>query len=175
MALSNWNIQEDNKTFVNLKLKSTVWPTEERPVFVVLGDDFKETKETYSKAKGKLLKIKGTFTPAKWRMGDIYGFKAFLEDGDEIYVIESTITNASKDLLNALLVNIGKVLDIWLYLNKNGYPTSSVKLSGNFEDGNWAQTAFEYNQIYIKKLYEKIEELNAEKEGEEIQNEDIPF
>jgi hypothetical protein len=45
-------------------------------------------------------------------MGDIYGFKAFLEDGDEIYVIESTITNASKDLLNALLVNIGKVLDI---------------------------------------------------------------
>jgi len=153
--LSNGNWNSEDKTFINLKLTSTPWVTEEQPKFTVIWEDFKPTSETYSEVGGKLLKIKGSFTPAKGHMGDIFGFKAFLEDWEEIYVVESTITNASKDLLNALLVNVGQVLKISLYLNKNWYPTSSVKL----EDGNWAQTAFEFNKIDNKELYNKMVEM----------------
>ena len=175
--LSNGNGNSEDKTFINLKLTATPWVTTEVPKFTVVGEDFKLTDEAYSGVKGKLIKIKGSFTPAKGHMGDIYGFKAFLEDWEEIYVIESTITNASKDLLNALLVNVGQVLKVKLYLNKNGYPTSSVKL----EDGNWAQTAFEFNQIDNKELYNKVVELEkagpeAEPDKEEgVSVSDIPF
>jgi len=159
-----------NKTFINLKLTATPWETTEKPMFVKLGEDFAPTGEEYSSVEGKLTKIKATHTPAKWRMGDVYWFKAFLEDWEEIYVIESTITNASKDLLNALLVNLGTKLSISLYLNKNGYPTSSVKL----EDWNWAQTAFEFNAIDMPWLYDKIVELEP-KEEETIEAIDVPF
>ena len=155
--LGNW--KNEDKNFINLKLTATAWETDISPVFTVLGADFKETAETYSQVKWKLIKINPTFTPAKGKMGDIYWFKAFLEDGDEMYVVESTITNASKDLLNALLVNIGIVLSISLYLNKRSYPTASVKL----EDWNWAQTAFEFSALDNKALYEKMVEIQEPK------------
>lgn len=160
MALGNWN-NNDTKEFVNLKLSSVVWPTDEKPMFVKLWADFKETSEKYSMVEWKLIKIKWSFTPAKWRMWDIYWFKAFFEDEKYIYVIESTITNASKDLLNALLVNLWKELKVVLYLNKNWYPTSSVKLA----DWNYAQTAFEYNKLDIKELFNAIEKTNEWKEN----------
>ena len=175
--LGNWNT-EGNKSFINLKLVATPWVTEEQPKFAVLWENFEVTEESYSQMAGKLTKIKATFTPAKGRMGDVYGFKAFLEGEDAIYVVESTINNSSKDLLNALAVNLGEELKIVLYLNKNGYPTSSVKLT----DGNWAQTAFEYNNLETVALYEKIASLTTEDdvavltEGKsEINAEDIPF
>lgn len=173
MALSNWNAQDGDKTFINLKLVSEAWPTKEQPKFEVLGEDFKPTGDTYTELKGKLIKIVGTHTPPKGKRWDVYGFKAFFEDGEEIYVVESTLTNASKDLLNALLVNIQTVLKVNLYLNKNWYPTSSVKL----EDGNWAQTSMEYNQIDVTKLYEAIEIASPKQSeaSEELAVEDIPF
>lgn len=155
--LGNGNNDSVEKTFINLKLVATPWVTDVQPKFVVLWNDFKETGETYSQVEGKLIKIKGSFTPAKGKMGDIYGFKAFIEDiedGDEMYVIESTITNASKDLLNSIVDNVGKHLKVNLYLNKNGYPTSSVKTP----DGEWAKTKFEFNAIDIPSLYNSIQD-----------------
>jgi len=169
--LSNGNGEGGDKTFINLKLKSTVWPTEEQPKFVKLDENFKETNEDYSEMKGKLTKIKATHTPAKWQMGDIYWFKAFLEDWEEIYVIESTITNASKDLLNALLVNVWTTLKINLYLNKNKYPSSSVKL----EDWNWAQTSMAYNEIDTAKLYDAIVAMEGPVKEEGVSMSDVPF
>jgi len=175
MALSNGNSEWGDKKFINLKLTSEPGPTKEQPKFVVLWDDFKETEERYSELKGKLTKLVWTHTPPKGKRGDVYGFKAFFEDttegANEIYVIESTLTNASKDLLNALLANMWVELKINLYLNKNEYPTSSVKLA----DGNWAQTSMEFNKIDTKELYEQLEGLNKEKEWEEITVENMPF
>ena len=176
MPIGNWNNSE--KEFMNLKLSSTVWPTDEKPMFVKLGADFKETDEKYSFIEWKLIKVKWTHSPAKWKMWDIYWFKAFFEDEGMIYVVESTITNASKDLLNALLVNIWEVLKVTLYLNKNWYPTSSVKL----DNWNYAQTAFEYNKLDMKELFNAIESVSEEvvdtktsATKKEIDISDIPF
>jgi len=171
MALWNWWWWEE-KTFINLKLVAPAWPTEEQPKFVKLGEDFKLTNEKFSELKGKLIKLKNTFTPAKGKMGDIYWFKAFFEDWEEIYVVESTITNASKDLLNTLLVNIWTVLKVNLYLNKSQYPTSSIKL----EDWGWAETAMAFNEIDVKELYNRIWALDTQPENnEDINIEDVPF
>jgi len=167
------NGKSDDKTFINLKLSSTVWPTDEAPKFVKLDEAFKETGDTYSQLEGKLIKIKGTYTPAKGKMGDIYWFKAFIEDGEEICVIESTITNASKDLLNSLLLNVWEVISISLYLNKHKYPSSAVK----WEDWKWVDTYMVYNEIDNVKLYNKAKELEEgnKPEEEELTVEQVPF
>lgn len=116
------NTTNVNKKYTNVKFVSTVWPTDEKPYFSVLWDDYKETGKANS-VSGKLSFIKPTFTPKKGKMWDIYWFKAFLEDGDEVVVIESTITNASKDFLNILLSCKNKNVRIDVKLNKNWYPT----------------------------------------------------
>ena len=166
--LSNWT--ESNKKFFNLKLVSEVWPTTEMPKLVLLWDDFKPTDTTFNKVEWVLKKIKWSFSPAKWRMWDIYWFKAFLEDWEEVYVIDSTITNASKWLLNALLTSIWKEVKVSLYLNKNWYPSTSVRLW----DWNFAQTAFDFQNLDWKKLYDKILELDTS-DNDDIRIEDIPF
>lgn len=132
MAL--WNGWGSEKTFINLKLTAEVWPTTVKPVLVELGEDFKPTGRSFSSVSGVLKKLKSSFTPKKGKMWDIYWFKAFIEDGDEMYVIESTITNASKELLNSLINNIWTHLEITVYLNKNGYPTSVTKSWGEYVD-----------------------------------------
>ena len=172
--LGNGNGEWGGKTFINLKLVSVVWPCEKEdaPKFAVLGADFNETGESHNQVQGKLTKLTPSFTPAKGKMGDIFGFKAFIEDGEEVYVIESTITNASKDLLNSLVANIGEVLKINLYLNKNAYPTASVKL----ENGDWAKTLLPFNEIDNKKLFDAIPSADAKEEkGSDISATDIPF
>lgn len=166
--LSNWT-EENNKEFINLKLTSVPWPCEkhEAPKFVVLWNDFQPTEEKYSELSGKLIKIRSSFTPAKWRMWNIFWFKAFFDWWDKVAVVESTITNASKDLLNSLIPNIGKELKISLYLNKNWYPTSSVK------DWQWqfVETAMPFNSINTETLFNLIKE----KEQVWITMEDNPF
>ena len=165
-----------DKKFVNLKLVSVVWPCEESdaPKFVLLWDDFRETDKSENQISGKLTKLIGTHTPAKGRMGDIFWFKAFLEDGDEILVVESTITNASKDMLNSLIPNIRKELKINVFLNKNQYPSSSVK-----ENWKWVETYLPYNEIDNEKLFQWInvdEALPAQEDNSgDINPEDIPF
>ena len=156
MALNNGNEGED-KTFINLKLTSTVWPVEDikkdAPVFTKLWDDYKPTWETFKNVSWKLLKLKSSFTPAKGRMWDIYWFKAFIEDGEEIYVIESTITNASKDLLNALLTQVGNEVKIWVYLNKNLYPSSSVRNSND----EFVEQRFDFKSLDTVTLHAEID------------------
>ena len=164
MALWNGNWGGEDKNFINLKLTSTPWPIDSKddaPYFE-RQIDFKSTGEKYTSLSGKLVKIKGTHTPAKGKMGDIYWFRAFFEDGDDIYVVDSTITNASKDLLNALLANVWVVLSIALYVNKNNYPASSVKL----ENGNYAQTKLDFQEASPTNLYEQVKEQEGEKEEE---------
>jgi len=170
MALNNGKNEGEDKTFINLILRSTPGATDVQPKFVKLNDKFEDTDETYSEISGKLTAIKSTHTPAKGKRGEIFWFKAFIEDGDEIYVVSSTLTNASRDLLNALLVSKGKELKINLYLNKHQYPASSVKLA----DGNWAQTALEYNKIDNKVLFDLIN-WQTEGKAEELTAEDVPF
>lgn len=173
MALWNWNIQE--KKYINLKLISVPWPCEkhEAPKFVVLDKDYKETEEKYSSISWIVKFIKWTHTPAnpKRRMQDIYWFKAFIEDLDEVYVIESTITNASKDLLNSLLWNKDNKVDISLYLNKNMYPSSAVKI--NWE---YAVTRLDFKWLDWVTIFNEIEKVFPPKKiDESIDINDLPF
>ena len=173
MAL--WNSTENNKTYINLKLVSVPGPCEKQdsPKFYVLWDDFQLTDKSYTKIKWKLTWIKSTFTPKKGKMWDIYWFKAFLEDGDEIYVIESTITNASKDILNNLLTSKDKVVEVSVYLNKNWYPTWSIKL----EDWNFAPWFMDFKSITPQGLTDGINNTFVKKEENswELNIWDIPF
>lgn len=173
--LWNWN-NESNKTYVNLKLVSVPWPISDKndaPKLVVLWDNFQPTDKTFTKIKWKLNWIKSTFTPKKGKMWDIYWFKAFIEDGEEVYVIESTITNASKDLLNSLLSAKDKVVDISLYLNKNWYPTSSTR----WEDWDFIAWALDFKSLTPQVLTDAINSTFVKKEevSNEINVEDIPF
>ena len=86
-----------------------------------------------------------------------------------MYVLDSTITNASKDLLNALLANVGVVLNVALYVNKNNYPASSVKL----ENGNYAQTKLEFQEASPTKLYEQIKAQEEERVEDGVELADL--
>lgn len=175
-----WN--ETEKTYINLKLIAVVWPVEDikrdAPKFIKLDKEFKPIGETFTKVSGKLSWVKKTFTPKKGKMWDIYWFKAFLDQEDgSVVVIESTITNASKDLLNALLANKGKQIEISLYLNKNKYPTSSVREAGEF-----VPTYVKFNEIDTIELFNSIEKVFVKDEDDEVNQgsddiniEDIPF
>jgi hypothetical protein len=162
MAL--WNT-DSNKKYVNLKLVAVAWPVEkvDWPKFVKLWENFEETWESYTRVSWKLTWIKPTFTPKKGKMWDIYWFKAILEDGDEVVVIESTITNASKDLLNWLLASKDKVVEVSLYINKNWYPTSSVRV-----DWNFSETYLPFNQIDNIKLFNWISEKFVSDKKDEV-------
>lgn len=196
MALWNWNGEMGDKTFINLKLVSTPWPVEKEdaPKFVRLDSDFKETDERYTSLSGKLIKFKSSFTPKKGARWDIYGFKAIFDamDNENIYVLESTLTNASKDLLNGLLLYSGEEVEAKIYLNKNGYPSAVVKDAG----GNHTSQFADYTKLGKKDwvpltdLYDEVvrleEEASARKEAnaeanvevddkEELTVEDMPF
>ena len=167
------NGQWEGKTFINLKLVAVAGPIDSKadaPKFVKMDENFKPTNETFTNVSGLLTKIKPTFTAAKGKMGDIYGFKAFLEEGEEVYVIESTITNASKDILNSLIPNIGKKLAISVYTNKNQYPTGSVR----DEDGQFVDQVLPFKDLDNVKLHGMIPAEEAPTNGD-IQPEDIPF
>ena len=171
--LGNNNTVE--KKYTNVKLVAVAWPIESKsdaPKFHVLDENFNLTDTTYTSIKWKLTWIKSTFTPKKWKMWDIYGFKAFIEDWDEVVVIESTITNASKDLLNALINSKDKVIHISLYVNKNWYPTSSVK------DEAWAfiPWVMDFKSITPQWLTDAINNTFVKKEeSSEIDISEIPF
>lgn len=159
MALWNeWS--GSSKNYINLKLVATPWPVgkEDAPYFEKQVE-FKPTGENFTKVSWVLTHIKPTFTPKKGKMWDIYGFKAYLEDWNEIYVIESTITNASKTLLNDLLNNKGKNLELSLYINKSGYPSSSVR-----ENGNFVEWMFKFKDLDNVKLHTAISEKFKQEE-----------
>ena len=181
------NSTSSKKRYVNLKFVSTVGPCEkdEAPFFVLKDENFTLTDEKFSKVSGKVTKIESSFSPAKGKMGDIYGFTLYIEDSstDDIYAIDSTITNASKGLLNAALANVGKEVSINAYLNKNMYPTTSMRDS----DGEFALLAIpDFKSVTTEKLFELIpKEGDNEarqvtppkrvRDDSEINIEDIPF
>jgi len=92
------------------------------------------TGQAFSSLSGVVKSIKTTHN-GKEGMKEVKGFSLFLEDGDERYFIDATMTNASKDLANMALTNIGNKINISVYLNKAGYPSISAKL----EDGAYAK------------------------------------
>lgn len=174
MALGNWNEWGD-KNFINLKLVAIPGPIEKKddePKFVKLDWDFKETEEKFTQVSWKLLKIKPTYTKiTRW---EVFGFKAFIEDNEEIYVVESTITNASKDMLNSLLTQIwGEYIKINVYLNKNKYPTACVKNAS----GEHVAQKFDFASLDTKALYDEVVSLYEFTDGnnEDINVEDVPF
>lgn len=135
MALWNGWVDGTQKKFVNLKLISITWPVKDKakqwPKFHIMWKDFKDTWETVTQVIGTLTKITSSFTPKNGAIWDVYGFKAYLEDGDEIYVIESTINNGSKGWLNKLLKNKGVKMKITAFVNDRMYPDISVKTMDN--------------------------------------------
>lgn len=173
--------KEEVKNYTNVKLVSVPWPVTDKkdsPRFAVLWDNYELTDKYFTQIKWKVTWIKSTFTPKKWKMWDIYWFKVFISDienPNNVLVIESTITNASKDLLNALINSKDKVVNISLYLNKNGYPTASVKT----EDGNFIQWALDFKTLNWETLKAKVDEVFKSSEQEiksnDINLEDIPF
>lgn len=159
----------ENK-YVNFKLVAVAGPVEDKsdaPKFVKLDENFNQTNTALSFLEGKVKWIKKTHTPAKWRMWDIYWFKLFLEISEgKVIIVESTITNASKDLLNSLILNKDKEVKISLYLNKNWYPSSSVKDA----EGNYVPTLLDFKTISAEWLHEGIDAnfIPEASEGKEL-------
>lgn len=158
-----------NKKYINVKYVSTVGPTEEKPYFAILGEDYKETDKATT-IGGTLTDLKGSFTPAKGKMGDIYGFKAYFNDGEEVVVLESTITNASKDMLNVILLSKGLNLKVDAKLNKNKYPTAYVT---DVDSGDWLKDgAFSIDDKASQKML--FDEIGKQFPAE-IKTSDLPF
>lgn len=184
MALWNWG---ETSNGVNLKLiavqGSKVKGKEDAPKFGVQekAENGKyETVDTYTQLSGVVKSISSTETGEGHDR--VRGFKLILQDGDETYYIDSTMTNASKDLANHALASIGKFIKISLYLNKNNYPSASVKL----QDDSYAPTEFNFKDLDKDTLWEAIkaqegakqeeEEVKwAEKQEETVDFEDLPF
>lgn len=173
---------------INLKLVAQKWPTEVFPKFAVKvkWEDWKweVTEETYTKCWGVVTSMKTT-NNGKTGHDEVKWFEATLKDWDDTYIIDSTMSNAAKDLANHLLGSIGKKVNISLYLNSNEYPSASVKL----DDGAHAPTALDFKGLDKDELYDKIKDQEAPKKEvkeapkketkketkEEVSVDDIPF
>lgn len=167
---------EKVKKYTNVKLVATPGPVEKKdwPKFVILDWNYAETWESATKITGKLTWLKSSFTPKKGKMGDIFGFKAFIEDGEEVIVLESTITNASKDIANSLLNAKWLDVEISVYVNKNWYPSSIVR--------SWEEIVrgvIPFQEVTGAKLKEAIDSTFVSDENkpssEEIDINNIPF
>lgn len=161
MALG-WTGEVSNVNNISLKLVAEAWPTEVQPKLVVKAKNedtgkYELTEDRYQKISGKVISIR-TSHNGKEGLKEVKGFVACLQDGDERYYIDATMTNASKDIANHILASIGQVVSIGLYLNKNQYPTASVKL----ENGEYAPTHFEFNGLDKDKLWDAIKAQEAD-------------
>lgn len=133
------------------------------------------TDTKYSQLSGEVVSMRSSHN-GKSGKDEVKGFVACIKDGDETYYIDSTMTNASKDLANHLLASIGKVVSISLYVNKNNFPTASVKLA----DGSFAPTHMPYNALDRDQLWLDIKAQEATKDSadassDEVAVEDLPF
>ena len=179
MALTNTN-EASNSKYINLKLDRNA---DEVPVFIVQ-EDFKSTGQEVKEVKGLLKTLSASFTPKsstnKW---DTYGAKIQIEDGEEIYAIDTTITNGSKDMLNGLLsVAVGEEVTLAVYKNNKGYAAGSAikDASQTDKDLKYFKSFFEWNEDYKTNFKSLIyNELASRKTVEqepkqEIGLEDIP-
>lgn len=179
MALG-WENEGSNKNIVSLKLVAPQGPTEEFPKFFVKQKNeatgkYEITDTSYGKISGVVKSIR-TSHNGKTGKQEVKGFVVCMEDGDDRYYIDATMTNASKDIANHVLANIGERLEISLYLNKNQYPTASVK-----EGGDFATTHMDFKGLDKDALWDAIkaqedEVKQAPSEGSDvIEDEDLPF
>lgn len=180
MALTN-TTEGGNSKYVNLKITRTI--DTDKPAFV-LQEDFKNTTTSYREVKGILKSFSSSFTPkGGTNKYDTYGAKIQLEDGEEIYSIDTTITNGSKDLLNGLLsVAVGEEVTLAVYENKGGYQAGSAIKDANATDkeDKYFKGFFEWNEDYKNNFKDLIyKELSGRKTPEqepkqEIGLDDIP-
>ena len=177
MALGNNN---EGIKAINLKLVAkqgdpdTPLTKEDAPKFVKKDEDFNLTNETYTQVKGKINKIKTSHNGKSWQK-EVKGFVIEMEDDGEKYYIDSTMSNASKDLANHALANIGKEVVITLYLNKSNYPASVVKtLNGEHTPSHFDFKGLDKNALWDAIKAQEEQEVGTNKE-EGFSVEDIPF
>ena len=152
-----------------LKLVAPQWPTDEFPKFVAKAKNeatwkYELTDESYTKVSWTVESMKTTHN---WKEGqaEVKGWSAKLVDWEEVYYLDATMSNASKDLANHLLGNIWSKVNISLYINNNKYPASSVKT----DDGEFAPTSLSFKWLDKNELYDKI------KGQEPVSEDSIPF
>lgn len=171
MALGN-----KSKGAINLKLVAkqgdpdSPLTKEDAPKFVKKDEDFNLTNETYTQIKGKINKIKTSHNGKSWQK-EVKGFVIEMEDDGEKYYIDSTMSNASKDLANHALANIGKEVVISIYLNKSNYPASVVKTL----NGEHTPSHFHYEGLDKNALWDAIKAQEESNSEEEITEGDLPF
>ncbi len=180
MALTT-TTEGGNSKYVNLKITKT---REDKPAFV-LQEDFKNTDTSYKEVKGKLKSLSSSFTPKGGNNKyDTYGAKIQLTDGEEIYSIDTTITNGSKDLLNGLLsVAVGEEVTLVVYEKNNGYQWGGAIKDATQTDKNlkYFKPFFPWNDDYKNNFKDLIyKELAGRKTPEqeakpEVSLNDIPF
>jgi len=181
MALTN-TTEGGNSKYINLKITKTI--DTEKPAFV-LQEDFKNTDTSYKEVKGKLKSLSSSFTPkGATNKYDTYGAKIQLTDGDEIYSIDTTITNGTKDLLNGLLsVAVGEEVTLVVYENKGGYQAGCAMKdpSAEAKEDKFYKSFFPWNDDYKNNFKDLIyNELAGRKTPEqeaksEVSLSDVPF
>lgn len=175
----------DAGTKIKLKLIAKPWDVKnpltkaDAPYFTTIGDDYKEVGDKITNVTGEVKSVYTSYTDLGSR-GDVYGVKFYIADGAETYVVESTISHASKNMVNALLTCFGKRVEIFTYLNKHNFPTVGVKM----EDDSWSDVVIEditkikFDELYkLAKEQEEKQKDNREDKGatNDIDTEDIPF
>ena len=165
--------REQNVTYIDFN--ATTWPTEVEPYFCSKRKD--ETTwelvvdEKYESISWEVVSVTKNETEFKWK--PVRAFRIKLVDWEDTIIISPTLTNASKNMLNACLGSIGKEISLRPYLNKAWYPDVSAKF-----DWGFAPTQFVYND---EKLNDKIWESASEPNSQEVESqaeisaEDIPF
>lgn len=175
MALGNNNNNEFKSK--SLKLLAEAGPTTVKPTLALKKKNeatgkYELSWEVFSNISWV---IKGIKTSHNWKtwMKEVKWFVLTLEDWDERYYIDATMTNASKDLANMWLVNIWNNVNISLYLNKNWYPSVSVKL----DDWSFAKWKFQYplDKDLLWNAIKEQEYVPQEGSNNEINIEDIRF
>ncbi len=170
MALiEQWTEQTEGAIYIDFVSKT--WPTEEAPYFCTKTKNENggyNVDKKYSEIGGTVISVVKNETEYNGR--PVRAFHITLEDWEDKIIISPTLTNASRNMLNALLWSVGEVITLKPYLNKAGYPDVSCKVAGTF-----AKTLCEYND---KEIADKIWAGASEpeiKEEEAITEENLPF
>ena len=169
--LSNWSIADTNNTSV--KFVAEPGPTTVKPFFQVKTKNaegkYELWEDKFTNIKGKCLSIRTTHTWAGTKR-EVKWYNIVLASGDDRVFIDTTNSNAAKDMVNGLAAIRWNWIEVEVsaYLNKNWYPAVFVAKDGKRVDG---LLAFPFDK---DELWEKLASEVAENK-EEISIEDIPF
>lgn len=146
MALKKEAPQEGaNKTYIDYIAEQ--WPTDNTPYF-----EDKEGGVKSTNVKGTLKDIYGAKTVGKHTVRSLT-FVIVDDEWDELH-INGSLVQGTKDVFNWVLNNVGNKIGVGIYLNKNKYPTGSVR----DEKGEFVEnTFFEFNAIDLDGIWAEIE------------------